>query len=40
MEVTLEIAGRMGRPAKPTENAFIKSFNRRLRDDCLNVNDV
>lgn len=27
------------RPGKPTENAFIESFNGRLRDECLNVND-
>ena len=26
------------RPGKPVENAFIKSFNGRLRDECLNVN--
>src|SRR6188768_3071622 len=25
------------RPGKPTENAFIESFNGRLRDECLNV---
>ncbi len=25
------------RPAKPVENAFIESFNGRLRDECLNV---
>jgi putative transposase len=24
------------RPGKPLENAFIESFNRRLRDECLN----
>ena len=24
-------------PGKPTENAFIESFNGRLRDECLNV---
>lgn len=23
------------RPGKPTENAFIESFNNRLRDECL-----
>jgi transposase InsO family protein len=27
------------RPGKPTENAFIESFNGRLRDECLNVFD-
>lgn len=27
------------RPGKPVENAFIESFNGRLRDECLNVND-
>jgi hypothetical protein len=26
------------RPGKPTENGFIESFNGRLRDECLNVN--
>lgn len=26
------------RPGKPTENAFIDSFNGRLRDECLNAN--
>jgi putative transposase len=26
------------RPGKPVENAFIESFNGRLRDECLNVN--
>jgi putative transposase len=25
------------RPEKPVENAFIESFNERLRDECLNV---
>jgi putative transposase len=25
------------RPGRPTENAFIESFNGRLRDECLNV---
>ena len=25
------------RPGKPLENAFIESFNGRLRDECLNV---
>ena len=24
------------RPGKPTDNAFIESFNGRLRDECLN----
>jgi putative transposase len=27
------------RPGKRTENAFIESFNGRLRDECLNVNE-
>ncbi len=27
------------RPGKPVENAYIESFNGRLRDECLNVND-
>ena len=26
------------RPGKPTENAYIESFNGRLRDECLNSN--
>ena len=26
------------RPGKPTENAFIESFNSRLREECLNAN--
>jgi putative transposase len=26
------------RPGKPVDNAFIESFNGRLRDECLNVN--
>jgi len=25
------------RPGKPTDNAFVESFNRRLRDECLNT---
>jgi putative transposase len=25
------------RPGKPTDNAFIETFNRSLRDECLNV---
>jgi putative transposase len=27
------------RPGKPTENAYIESFNGRLRDECLNENE-
>lgn len=27
------------RPGKPSENGFIESFNGRLRDECLNVNE-
>ena len=27
------------RPGKPTENGFIESFNGRLRDECLNMNE-
>jgi putative transposase len=26
------------RPGKPVDNAFIESFNGRLRDECLNTN--
>ena len=26
------------RPGKPTENAFVESFNGRFRDECLNEN--
>jgi putative transposase len=26
------------RPGRPTENAFIESFNGRFRDECLNTN--
>ena len=26
------------RPGKPTEDAFIESFNGRLRDECMNAN--
>ena len=26
------------RPGKPVENAFVESFNGRLRDECLNIN--
>lgn len=26
------------RPGKPTDNAYIESFNGSLRDECLNVN--
>jgi putative transposase len=26
------------RPGKPVENAYIESFNGRLRDECLNAN--
>jgi putative transposase len=32
-QVTLEFS----RPGKPTDNAFIESFNGSLRDECLNV---
>lgn len=28
------------RPGKPTENAFIESFNGRLPDECLNVHEL
>ncbi len=26
------------RPGKPTDNAYVESFNGRLRDECLNAN--
>ena len=26
------------RPGKPTDNAFVESFNGSLRDECLNTN--
>lgn len=32
--VTLDFS----RPGKPTDNAFVESFNGRLRDECLNTN--
>ena len=32
--VTLDFS----RPGKPTDNAYVESFNGRLRDECLNVN--
>ena len=32
--VTLDFSG----PGKPTDNAFIESFNGSFRDECLNVN--
>ena len=38
-EVALERALPFGRLGKPTENGMIESFNRRLRDECLNVNE-
>jgi len=28
------------RPGQPMENVFIKSFNGRLREECLNVHQV
>src|SRR3954453_12216865 len=31
--VTLDFS----RPGKPTDNAFVESFNGRLRDECLNA---
>lgn len=33
-----QIAAKSGRPGKPVDNAFIESFNGRLRDECLNTN--
>jgi len=41
MEITLSARPRelpFIRPGKPTENGYIESFNGRLRDECLNVN--
>ncbi len=32
-QVTLDFS----RPGKPTDNAFVESFNGRLRDECLNA---
>jgi len=32
--VTLDFS----RPGKPTDNAYVESFNGRLRDGCLNAN--
>ena len=32
--VTLDFS----RPGKPTDNAYIESFNRRVRSECLNEN--
>jgi putative transposase len=32
--VTLDFS----RPGKPTDNAYVESFNGRLREECLNVN--
>jgi putative transposase len=32
--VTLDFS----RPGKPTDNAYVESFNGSLRDECLNVN--
>ncbi len=32
-----EVTSDFSRPAKPTDNAFIESFNGSLRDECLNV---
>ena len=32
--VTLDFS----RPGKPTDNAFVESFNGSFRDECLNVN--
>lgn len=33
-----EVALDFSRPRKPTDNAFIESFNGSFRDECLNVN--
>jgi len=32
--VTLDFS----RPGKPTDNAYLESFNGRLREECLNLN--
>ena len=37
-DVVVVTATRIEEPGKPVENAFIESFNGRLRDECLNVN--
>ena len=34
--VTLDFS----RPGKPTDNAFVESFNGRLRDECLNTHGL
>ena len=31
-----QIQQRPGHPRKPTQNAFVESFNGRFRDECLN----
>ena len=31
------VALAFSRPGKPTDNCYIKSFNRSFRDECLNV---
>lgn len=33
-----EVALAFSRPGKPTDNAYIESFNGSFRDECLNVN--
>jgi len=33
-----KVALDFSRPGKPTDNAFIESFNGSFRDECLNVN--
>jgi len=33
-----EVKMDFSRPGKPTDNAFIESFNGSLRDECLNTN--
>lgn len=36
--LVLTVPPKIIRPGKPTENAYVESFNGRLRDECLNEN--
>ena len=37
MVIATESSGTGSRPGKPTDNAFVESFDGRLRDGCLNT---